>query len=156
MSERAPGYDVNWQKTTACVEWAGWKDRAGYGLRRFNGKKECFAHRVAWEIAFGPIPEGMCVCHRCDNPPCVNVEHLFLGTQLENMRDRQAKGRGHSSRNRGESNPSAKLDIAAVAVIRATAGTPNQIAEYYGVSQATIRFIQNGKRWSARAEGAMR
>lgn len=72
-----------------CVEWDGRKDEDGYG--RINRGE--LAHRSAWEKEFGPIPEGAVVGHRCDNPPCVAVWHLFLATQKENMRDRTAKGR---------------------------------------------------------------
>lgn len=71
-----------------CVEWAGLRFRDGYG--RVGSKQ---AHRVAWEQTYGPIPEGLFVLHRCDNRPCVNPEHLFLGTNTDNMQDMVAKGR---------------------------------------------------------------
>ena len=67
------------------------------GAKR-NGKwTSLYTHRIAWEAARGPIPEGMVVCHHCDNPPCVNIEHLFLGTQADNLRDMRSKGREGSS-----------------------------------------------------------
>lgn len=69
--------------------------RDGYGRIRVDGKS-WLAHRFSWVLANGPIPEGMYVCHRCDNPPCINPEHLFLGTQTDNMRDMAAKGRWNS------------------------------------------------------------
>ena len=74
--------------STTCKPYHGCKNQWGYG-----STSKGLAHRVAWEKAHGPIPKGMYVLHRCDNPPCINVEHLFLGTQAENMRDMAAKGR---------------------------------------------------------------
>ena len=79
---------------TDCIEWQGPRYPNGYGQVRLPKQRSRGAHRVAYEQAFGPIPEGMVVCHRCDNPPCVNPEHLFVGTQLDNQRDMRAKGRG--------------------------------------------------------------
>ena len=74
-----------------CWLWVGRRDSYGYGKL---GKKQTASHRLSWTIHFGPIPSGLCVLHRCDNPPCVNPAHLFLGTQLDNIRDMNAKGRG--------------------------------------------------------------
>jgi hypothetical protein len=73
---------------TPCIPWTGAINNHGYGRR---GRR--YAHRMAWEEAHGPIPHGMKVCHHCDTPACVNIEHLFLGTQSDNMRDCAAKGR---------------------------------------------------------------
>lgn len=80
----------------ACWEWKSAKNSTGYGLHgiKIDGKGRCFlAHRVAWVLRNGQIPAGMCVCHRCDNPSCVNPAHLFLGTNLDNVRDMDSKGR---------------------------------------------------------------
>ena len=79
---------------TGCMEWTKGRRGKGYGVLNV-GSARVGAHRYAWELAHGPIPPGMLVCHRCDNPPCVNVEHLFLGTPFDNMRDMTAKGRGN-------------------------------------------------------------
>lgn len=77
---------------TPCVEWQGARTASGYG-NRFRHGRYVGAHRIAWEETFGPIPEGLCVLHRCDNRPCINPEHLFLGTKGDNIRDAIAKGR---------------------------------------------------------------
>lgn len=77
---------------TPCVEWQGGRDKDGYGQTVVGGRKQR-AHRVAWERIHGPIPAGMKVLHKCDNPPCVNPGHLFLGTQADNVRDCWDKGR---------------------------------------------------------------
>lgn len=91
---------------TPCLEWQAWRDRNGYGGFKVSGKMKR-AHREAWEIAHGPIPDGLHVLHKCDNPPCVAEDHLFLGTESDNAHDRDAKGRqsrgdSHWSRARPE------------------------------------------------------
>lgn len=80
-----------------CAEWTGARSRGGHGQIGIDGRR-VGTHRVAWTLAYGPIPDGMFVCHRCDNPPCVNPAHLFLGTALDNMRDMVTKGRHAQSR----------------------------------------------------------
>ena len=84
-------------KSNGCHEWNGATDPQGYGRVNVDGKNS-HAHRVAWKLANGPIPEGISVCHRCDNPPCCNVGHLFIGTNADNVADRVAKGRTFNGR----------------------------------------------------------
>ena len=82
-------------RPNGCLEWTGYTNKDGYGHISFNGKS-IGTHRVAWELIHGPIPPGMKVLHHCDNPPCCEAEgtdHLFLGTQADNMADMAAKGR---------------------------------------------------------------
>lgn len=106
------------------------------------------AHRVAYELACGPIPDGLCVLHRCDNPICINVEHLFLGTRADNNADKVAKNRQSRAMGRpGVRHPSAKLKDADIPKIRADTRPQKKIAADYGVSQSKISHIKTGKNW---------
>jgi hypothetical protein len=77
----------------SCLVWPGSQYNGRYGRVWFRGK-DSLAHRVVWEILHGQIPDGLCVCHICDNPPCILGDHLFLGTQTDNLHDRFLKRRG--------------------------------------------------------------
>jgi len=87
-------FDLQHEKTDACWIWKGTRERKGYGrLNRGGRTGQLLAHRAAYELFIGPIPEGMMVCHRCDVPYCVNPDHLFIGTAKDNAMDEVAKGR---------------------------------------------------------------
>lgn len=77
-----------------CIVYTRGRDAAGYGVVSKNGQRLGQAHRVSWELTNGPIPPGLLICHKCDNPPCINPDHLFMGTQGDNMKDMMKKGRG--------------------------------------------------------------
>jgi hypothetical protein len=128
-----------------CIEWTGHRDSCGYGQTKFQGKS-WRAHRVAWVSVHGDIPAGLCVCHHCDNPGCIRVSHLFLGTAAENAADRDAKGRGRILY--GESNGRAKLTRAQAAVIRNDPRSCQAIATELGVDRMTISRIKRGRTWS--------
>lgn len=126
----------------ACWPWTGTRGSAGYGQFRLNGKS-LLAHRLAYELVHGPIPTGLQICHRCDNPPCCNPRHMFLGTVRDNALDRTAKGRG--KRFPGELHASAVFTNAQVQKIREryTAGgvTQQALADEFGVGLMTINRI---------------
>lgn len=131
-----------------CVEWTGGRDADGYGKLSFGSAKNIRTHRAAWEIANGPIPAGLFVCHRCDNPACIKVEHLFLGDNAENMADMASKGRGKAPS--GERHGGAKLTAEAVREIRAApieSGAGRRLAARFGVSPATVTNVRKGLVW---------
>ena len=130
------------RKSLGCWEWAGRRSRRGYGEFDVDGGRVA-AHRMAWQLARGPIPDGLLVCHHCDNPACVRPDHLFLGTQADNMCDMAAKGRhGYP---RGEDHPSARLSNVDAAEIRrlyrAGGVTQDALARHFGVCQSHVSRI---------------
>lgn len=136
---------VPYRPAGKCWEWVGYRRPSGHGQVRRNGKLQA-AHRVSFEEANGPIPNGLCVRHTCDNPACVNQDHLVLGTQADNMEDMVIRGRSA----RGVKHGHAKLDDAAVRVIRAAVGAVSQrtLAVIHGVSRGAIGDVQRRRVWT--------
>ena len=153
-----------------CLEWTASKNHSGYGWFSLEGRA-WLAHRVAWILERGPIPDGLCVLHTCDNPSCVAIDHLWLGTQADNNRDMDAKGRryippkgGPMPAGRplwGEENGQAKLTNAVVHrlridyahIKRGPGGHPRwgevrKLVEKYGISQSALRRAVRGKTWA--------
>lgn len=155
--KRRPAQQRFWekvQKSDACWEWtAALMGSIGYGNFWLEGRP-VLAHRFSYELAYGRIPDGMQVLHKCDNPKCVRPEHLFLGTQADNMRDKVKKSR--QWRPRGEQANGSKLTWKDAAEIRAryAAGGISQtkLAEEYGTHQTNISKIILGKSWLASPE----
>jgi len=102
---------------TGCIEWTGGKQTAGYGALNIGGEV-LSTHRLSYEVNVGPIPEGMFVCHRCDNPSCVNPEHLFIGTNADNMEDMQAKGRAAWAKKKMPQEVREKIKLAMASKVR--------------------------------------
>lgn len=134
--------------TGGCWLWTGAKNEKGYGVigRGGRGSGNEKAHRVSWMIHFGPIPDGLFVCHKCDNPACVNPDHLFLGTNDDNVQDMVSKNRNA----RGETSY-AKLTEEQVIDIRQRHKqrevSCQDLANEYGVSRSEVQLIVSGKRW---------
>lgn len=144
-------------KGESCWEWTGAVATDGYGRirRTYPSKLNVIAHRLSYQIHFGDIPDGLFVCHHCDNRLCVRPDHLFLGTQLDNVTDMISKGRANWRKppgsQRGDRNPGAKLSTATVLAIRREyvprKVTMVMLAERYGVSRTTVLAALHRKNW---------
>jgi hypothetical protein len=143
-----------WSKvivSAECWEWGASLFSNGYGQFSPIRTRKIHAHRFAWEAFYGSIPDGLYVCHRCDNRRCVRPSHLFLGTARDNSRDALAKGRLKSPGIRGRSHYKARLTdvqvVAARSVIAAHGGTYSTIAAELGIDRKTIRDAVLGVTW---------
>jgi hypothetical protein len=141
-----------WEKASVpfhddgCWTWSAYRYPNGYGYFGLAARTARYAHRMAWELTHGPIPDGLFVLHRCDVRACVNPAHLFLGTHDDNMNDAKAKGRTP----RGCRNGMAKLSDDRVREIRAAKArgdVQRAIARDFGVSPMTVSRIVNGALW---------
>ena len=148
MSRRFDVNDRFWSKVDKsgdCWEWIACKDDKGYGRFYLDGK-QTYAQRTALALSGVDVPSDMFVCHKCDNPGCVNPDHLFVGTCGDNLRDMAEKGRSTI----GETNPNAKLCELDVQLIRELCKTRPQreIADWFGISGGTVSCINTRTRWA--------
>ncbi len=134
------------EKTAECWNWTGSKDQHGYGRMRVDGKP-ILVHRIVWKDLFGPINYKQFVCHKCDNPSCVNPAHLFVGDQQANMDDKMSKGRHHYGVSKGESHGMAKITPDIVRAIRASGETGVVLALRFNLSKTHVSDIRNYKTW---------
>lgn len=134
--------------SSGCLEWQCARDKDGYGkisIYIARGKNEYWRlHRLVWVIAHGPITKDQHVLHQCDNPPCINLEHLFVGSYIDNIKDCIAKGRATQYR---MGNGQRKLDLSQVLAIREDDRTLHEIAAAYGMGASQISRIKRGQRW---------
>lgn len=121
---------VNVAGRNDCWNWLAYKNRDGYGNFNGEGKKKWNAHRVSYIIANGEIPDGVCVCHKCDNPSCVNPAHLYLGTHAQNMRDMRVRGRARNHILKNEEK----------VLIKKSKLSPKHLAELLGVSGRAVAY----------------
>lgn len=132
-------------KTAGCWEWTGHRERSGYGRLFVSGAPER-AHRISFRLHKGIVPDGMCVCHTCDNRSCVNPVHLFLGTRADNNADMRLKGRARGKK--GEKHHLAKLTADQVRAIRNLPQSNVAIAKQFGVSRLAVWEIRTRRTWS--------
>jgi len=139
--------------STGCHEWVGATTSCGYGLL-VRDHNRLLAHRVRYELEANVVlAKEQHVCHKCDNPKCVNPDHLFLGTHADNMRDKASKGRARGPAPEsciGERNRMAKLNFGKVLVMRALlerGAMIKDVALFSGVNRATVRDVKCGRKW---------
>lgn len=125
-----------------CWQWIAHADKDGYGVMPSNGKN-IRAHRYSYEYHVGPIPDGMSICHKCDNPGCVNPEHFFVGSAKDNAQDALAKQRNFV----GEKNSRSKLTQEQVKFIRSSNIRSQELASMFNVNKSTINNIRRGATW---------
>ena len=146
-------------KTDGCWLYTGHRDPRGYGIisEGWKPRRNVRAHRLSWELSNGPIPDGMDVCHHCDNPPCVNPAHLFLGTQRDNVMDMIAKKRAgfqtvpECLRHPGSQHGNAKLNEADVLEIRRLRSSGMQqwkIAQWFSITRGNVGHIVRRQAWA--------
>lgn len=150
-AQSAADFWARLDKTTKCWLWPGARQYKGYGRVWFLGRV-WGTHRLAWYLTHGPIPARMQVCHACDNPPCCNPEHLFLGTNRANVTDMMRKGRWRAgNRHVGEAVHNAKLTAAAVREMRALHRAGHgyiELGARFGVTNVAARYAVTGRTWA--------
>jgi len=137
-----------------CWLWTSGTWPTGYG-RFYVDKQQYFSQRISYALTHGSCPPDKMVCHKCDNPPCVNPDHLFLGSGFDNMRDMVSKGRvarggNHGEWVSGEKNHRAKLvasQIVEIRRLRAAGAECKDIAKKFGIHRTNVSLIANGQRW---------
>lgn len=137
------------EPNTGCWLWEASHKPNGYGYMWAGTKKE-HSHRLSYTLFKGPIPNGLNILHKCDQPACINPDHLFTGTQAENLQDCVRKGRHTKVALKGSTNPKAKLTDADIQEIRATPKRPRylyDLATKFGVSRGTICSVKRGRSW---------
>lgn len=142
---------VSPEPNSGCWLWCGGANQQGYGLIRVRDRGQKLATHISLELAGRPLPAGMLACHRCDNPPCVNPDHLFAGSPQDNAQDAKAKGRSSPPPIlRGSNNPGATCtedDVLHIRESRANGETLTAIAARMGMKKSAVGYIAQGKTW---------
>jgi hypothetical protein len=142
---------VKVQKADGCWPYMGYLNRRGYGKHHVSNRGSIQSHRLAWELTNGPIPPGLMVCHHCDNPPCCNPAHLFLGTAADNVGDMVRKGRARGGNQRGEQVGNHRLtdeQVRQLRALRANGYSFSSIAILLHVAATTVVRAARGTRWA--------
>lgn len=141
-------FDEKWmpEPNSGCWLWLAARNKNGYGTI-LTTTRSALASRASWTLHRGPIPDGLLVLHKCDVRCCVNPDHLFLGTQAENLADMDRKGRRKNGPLHGDQHHQAKLTTGDVLKIREAGGSPTIVARSYGVSRTAICDILAGRTW---------
>lgn len=148
-SESAALFWKKVQKSDGCWIWTGAKTNKGYGVIR-RADKNYLAHRFSYTLKNGPISDGVFICHKCDNPLCVNPDHHFEGDNSANMRDCFSKGRGKIPLMKGENHPNSKIteNIAKhIRILKESGLTEQKIADYLGATKRIVNMVSSGKTW---------
>lgn len=141
-------------RRNGCIEWLGSKDGCGYGHFRIDNNLIHRAHRVSWNLVNGEIPDGLCVCHKCDNPAYVNPEHLFLGTHTDNMIDKESKGRGNQLTGiEHHRTHLTEQDIIIMRQLHKSGNSHVTTSKLYNITPANASHIVHGRRWGHIKEG---
>ena len=133
-------------KSGDCWLWLGFKDAAGYGTFSRRNKTHR-AHRIAWELTYGSIPDGLVICHRCDCPSCVKVDHLFLGTNADNNRDKVTKNR-HVKGSKVGTSKLTSCQVAKIRQLNKQGMLPSKIAPLFGISHTNVCRILKKESWN--------
>lgn len=160
MYTHKPWQEFYWRQVSkiprGCWLWLGSKDRDGYGRfgstnkwsRSYEELGEVRAHRISWVLEFGPVPTNVWVLHKCDTPECVNPHHLFLGTNTENSKDRDTKGRHRGARGERSISPLSEKDVLEIRKMWASGyTTQTTLSKIFGVNQSCISEIVHNKTW---------
>lgn len=136
-------------RDSGCWNWKASLAGKGYGqLKATGGHGQLYAHRVSYQIHFGDIPEGKSVLHRCDNPKCVNPDHLFIGTKKDNAQDMKSKGRHLYGERNGSAILSSKDVLSIKKLLSEKVLSQSRIGELFGISQIEVSRIHRGIRWA--------
>lgn len=131
------------EPNSGCLLWCGPVVRFGHGILKLNKRERVYAHRASWALKNGPIPPGISILHKCDVPCCVEPNHLFAGTQADNMADMAMKGRS----TQGERHPNSRINEKDAREIAVALGSYREIGIRFGITKSNVSLIKKRKAW---------